>query len=595
MNKIDLLQEYFGHNNFREFQEEAIDTILAKRDLLMILPTGGGKSLCYQLPSLMMGGVTIVISPLLALMYDQVTALRANGINSAMLSSLQSEKESKEIEELLKNGSIKLLYVAPERLNNFNFLSLLDTLDINFFVIDEAHCVSEWGHDFREDYRKLHLLKKRYPNTPISAFTATATYSVKHDIISNLTLSNPRVLQGVVYRENLNITIAPRQKDGRGELLEFLKAHKNQAGIIYTLSRKSTQSISDFLQSKGINALPYHAGLSREDKEKTYKAFVADEIEIVVATIAFGMGIDKSNIRFVVHLTMPKSIENYYQEIGRAGRDGLSADVVLLYSIQDTIQQKSFLEPLEDTPHKQNSISKIDSMFRYAKGEECRHKSLALYFGDTIDECKTNCDNCTQKDVKKSDITKASQKLLSTIYRTAQNFGIIYIIDILRGSKDKRILENAHDKLSVYGIGAEYSKNQWLSIADKLLEIGAIEIGAFRVYKLTDISTIILKGNYTVLIRSDRLEKRESIIKKRVTFFDDYDVEMFDLLKALRAKIAKEQGVPPYVIFSDKTLKELSIHKPSNQEEILQIHGIGEIKFKKYGKEFLKLIDEKSL
>jgi ATP-dependent DNA helicase RecQ len=538
----------------------------------------------------MMDGVTVVISPLLALMHDQVTALKANGITAEMISSMQDIDELQKIEKRLKQGSIKLLYVAPERLNNTYFLNLLHSIDINFFVIDEAHCVSEWGHEFREDYRRLNLLKKEFPHTSIAAFTATATSIVQNDIISNLTLQTPNILKGTIFRENLTINVINRIKDGRVQLIDFLKLHQNQSGIIYTLSRKSTESIASYLLSKGIEARCYHAGLSKEQKNQTYSDFVADRVQIVVATIAFGMGIDKSNIRFVVHMSMPKTIENYYQEIGRAGRDGLEADTLLLYSTQDIIQQKAFIDELPENAYKQHAYDKIDAMARFANSEECRHKSLARYFGDTIDSCKDKCDNCLQTNKTKLDITTASQKMLSAIYRTNQRYGILYIIDILRGSKEQRILQNSHDKISVYGIGQEYSKNQWHTIADKLLEIGALTLGEFRVYKFTPFGIEILKGLHKVEINSDRLEIKKAIPKRKVTYFDDYDVEVFDKLRELRSSIANQNNVPPYVIFSDKTLKELSKTKPTTKEQMLLVHGIGEVKFQKYGDAFLKLL-----
>jgi ATP-dependent DNA helicase RecQ len=587
--RYEILQEYFGHNEFRSLQLEAIDAILNKQDLLMVLPTGGGKSLCYQLPSLMSSGVSVVISPLLALMHDQVTALKSNGITAAMISSMQDFDEISKIEKRLKKGSIKILYVAPERLSSTYFLELLKSIDINFFVIDEAHCVSEWGHEFREDYRKLSLLKEHFPHINIAAFTATATNVVQKDIITNLRLQNPLLLKGTIFRKNLTINIINRIKDGRVQLLEFLKQHQNQSGIIYTLSRKSTESVASFLQSKGIEARCYHAGLPTAQKNQTYKDFIDDKVQIVVATIAFGMGIDKSNIRFVVHLNMPKTIENYYQEIGRAGRDGLEATTLLLHSIQDTITHKSFIDELPDTPYKLHAMQKIDAMSRFVNYDECRHKSLAKYFDDMIDSCNDKCDNCLQTDIEKTNITKASQMLLSAVYKTGQNYGMFYIIDILRGSKEQRIIKNHHDRLSVYGIGDEYTKNQWHSISDKLLEIGALSIGEFKVYKLTPTAIDILKSKQEVFIKSDRLEVKKVSQKKKVTYFDDYDVEMFDKLRELRNQIARDNAVPPYVVFSDKTLKELSQSKPQSKEQMLLVHGIGEVKFQKYGKEFLNL------
>jgi len=591
MNKLETLQHYFGHDSFREQQEEVIDAILHQQDLLMILPTGGGKSLCYQLPSLLMSGVTVVISPLLALMHDQVVALKGNGIAAAMLSSMQTLEESQQIEQQLKSNQIKLLYVAPERLMNDYFLTFLLDLNINFFVIDEAHCVSEWGHEFREHYRMLSQLKISFPSSTIAAFTATATEMVREDILHNLNLQNPKVVTGSLFRKNLTITAKHRQTDGRKQLLTFLDEHKNKAGIVYAFSRKQTETTASYLQKQGYKAAAYHAGLATEVKNSVFKAFVADEIDIVVATIAFGMGIDKSNIRFVVHMNLPKTLENYYQEIGRAGRDGLEAKTLLLFSTADIVQQKSFIENLPDSPYKENAFEKINTISRFANSESCRHQQIATYFHDNIKACDDKCDNCINPDENKIDITTDAQKLLSAIYRTNQSFGLQYVVDVLRGSKEQRILSNAHDQLSVYGIGENYSKAQWLSIADKLLELGAVGIGEYRVYHLKNRGINILKGNEKVDIRESRLTVTKAK-KKKVDYFDDYEVETFDKFRALRKEIASANKVPPYVVFSDKTLKELSNIMPSDKAEMLEVHGIGEVKFERYGKEFLQLIEE---
>ncbi|WP_373031679.1 DNA helicase RecQ [Sulfurovum sp.] len=590
MNKLETLEHYFGHSSFRPLQEEVVDAILAKQDVLMILPTGGGKSLCYQLPTLLMEGITVVVSPLLALMHDQVVALKANGISAEMLSSMQNLEESQQIEARLRAGEVKLLYVAPERLTNAYFLNLLHQLPINFFVIDEAHCVSEWGHEFRENYRRLSLLKEQFATTPIAAFTATATHAVESDIASNLGLQDPKRVRGSLFRENLTINARHRIKDGRAQLMEFLKLHTDESGIIYTLSRKSTEAVAHYLQTKGIEAKAYHAGLPTEEKNKTYADFVADRVQIVVATIAFGMGIDKSNIRFVVHMTMPKTLENFYQEIGRAGRDGVASETLLLFSAQDIVQQKMFIEDLPETPYKQHAFNKLDSMVRFANSENCRHQSVAAYFDDRMDDCVDKCDNCTAPASEKIDITTAARMLLSTILRTEQNFGLHYVIDVLKGSKEQRVLQNGHDTLSVYGIGDEYSKSQWLTIGDKLLELNAVEIGEFKVYKLTAFGVEVIKGGHTIELKKERLTVQKAETKKKVTYFDDYDAEVYDKLRDLRTQIASQKGIPPYIVFSDKTLKDLSVKVPQDKEAMLEVHGIGEVKFERYGSEFLSLL-----
>ncbi len=591
MKKIDILQKYFGHDTFRPLQEEVVDAVLEGQDVLMILPTGGGKSLCYQLPTLLMEGVTVVVSPLLALMHDQVVALQANGIDAAMLSSMQDMEQTHQIQQQLRAGEIKLLYVAPERLKNEYFLGLLHQLKINFFVVDEAHCVSEWGHEFREDYRKLSLLKEQFPDTPIAAFTATATKAVERDIASQLGLVAPKRVRGSLFRENLTIGSQHRIKDGRAQLMAFLKSHEGESGIIYTLSRKSTEVIAAYLQSRGVEARAYHAGLPTEEKNSTYADFVADRVQIVVATIAFGMGIDKSNIRFVVHMTLPKTVENFYQEIGRAGRDGLESETLLLFSTADIVQQKSFIDALPETAYREHAYDKLDRMVRFANGESCRHQSIALYFDDQIEPCGNRCDNCMMPQSSKIDITTAARKLLSAMFRTGQNFGLHYVIDVLRGSREQRILENGHDTLSVYGIGEEYSKAQWLTIGDKLLEIGAVEIGEFRVYALTAFGVEVLKGAHSVDLKEERLSVQKTVSKKQ-DLSADYDSDIFEKLRSLRAEIAQEKNIPPYIVFSDKTLKDLSVKLPESKEEMLAVHGIGEVKYERYGEQFLTLLGE---
>jgi len=591
MNKLETLEHYFGHSSFRPLQEEVVDAILEKQDVLMILPTGGGKSLCYQLPTLLMEGITVVVSPLLALMHDQVVALKANGIPAAMLSSMQNLDESHQIEKELREGKIKLLYVAPERLTNAYFLNMLHQLPINFFVIDEAHCVSEWGHEFRENYRRLSLLKEQFSTTPITAFTATATKAVEEDIATNLGLVDPKRVRGALFRNNLAINARHRIKDGRAQLMEFLKNHKDESGIIYTLSRKSTETIANFLQDKGVEAKAYHAGLPTAEKNRTYADFVADRVQIVVATIAFGMGIDKSNIRFVVHMTMPKTLENFYQEIGRAGRDGLEAETLLLFSAQDIVQQKMFIEDLPETPYKQHAFNKLDSMVRFTNSENCRHQSVAAYFDDRMDACTTHCDNCTAPQSEKVDITTASRMLLSAMLRTDQKFGLHYVIDVLKGSKEQRVLQNGHDTLSVYGIGDEYSKSQWLTIGDKLLELSAVEIGEFKVYKLTTFGAEVIKGAHKIDLKKERLAVQKAVARKKSTYSDDYDADIYETLRTLRTQIATANNIPPYIVFSDKTLKDLSVKLPQDKEAMLDVHGIGEVKFERYGKKFLEVLN----
>jgi len=585
--KYEILKSVFGHDEFRSFQEEAVDSILHHKDLLMILPTGGGKSLCYQLPSLMMPGVTLVVSPLLALMHDQVMALKANGIKAEMISSMQSPEELDLIRYDLLNGELKLLYVAPERFSSPSFLDLLKQVRINFFVIDEAHCVSEWGHEFREDYRKLHLLRENFPSVSIAAFTATATPKVQADIANALRLNSPTEIRGKIFRENLHISVEPRHKDGKAQLLEFLKNFKDDSGIIYAFSRKQTESLAEFLKKQGVKAMPFHAGLPNHVKEETFKKFVHDEIQVVVATIAFGMGIDKSNIRFVVHMSLPKTIENYYQEIGRAGRDGLDSEVLLLSSGSDMMMQREFIEQLEESPYKQNAFNKLELISRYAGAEACRHQYIANYFEDTLDDCDTKCDNCTAPASEKTDISIDAQKLLSCVYRTGQRFGQSYVIDVLRGSTVEKILDNGHDSLSVYGIGKESSKAYWERIMERLMEIGALKRGEFRALMIDNIGMKVLKKEIEVDIKAERLNVKAKKEYKSHTQDLDLNTEAFESLRSLRAEIAKEEGKPAYIVFGDKTLKEMANQLPQDKTQMLDINGVGEVKFERYGEKFL--------
>ena len=591
MDKLETLKKYFGHQVFRPLQEEAVDAILNRRDLLMILPTGGGKSLCYQLPTLLMDGVTVVISPLLALMHDQVTALREMGIGAAMLSSMQSPEEAKEIVAALYRGEIRLLYVAPERLSGEGFVRLLADLPLNFFVIDEAHCVSEWGHEFREDYRRLHLLRERWPQVPIAAFTATATAAVEEDIAGHLGLREPLRLRGSLYRKNLTVRTRHRIGDGREQLLDFLATHRGESGIVYTLSRKQTESLAQYLRDKGHKAAAFHAGLSSEEKRRVHEAFLSDRLETVVATIAFGMGIDKSNIRYVIHMSLPKTVENYYQEMGRAGRDGLESETLLFYGAQDALMQRRFIDELEEGPYKEHAYRKLERLVRLISGEECLHRSLAAYFGEELEACKDRCVNCLEPSTDQRDITQEARKLLAAVYRSGQRFGAGYLIDLLRGSREKRILENGHEGLSVYGIGADLDRKVWGVIVDRLLELGALDLNAYKGLALTEKGAEILRGKRAVKIRSDRMEIHRSCPRPEATPLpEDIDPQLFARLRDLRKEIAEENGVPPYVIFSDKTLRELAVQRPQDREEMLAVHGIGEVKYERYGEAFLRLL-----
>jgi ATP-dependent DNA helicase RecQ len=589
--KRKILKNAFGHNSFRELQEEGVDAILGGRDLLMILPTGGGKSLVYQLPTLIKNGISIVISPLIALMQDQVSALKASQISADMISSAQTQDEVNEIIKKAYSGELKFLYLSPERLNNRSTVEMLRGLNINFFVVDEAHCISQWGHEFRDDYRSLGNLRTNFPNTSICAFTATSTDHVTDDILRELRLENPLVLRGKIFRKNIFISAQRRVQNGYSQLKSFLLRHKGESGIIYVASRKKAEELSIFLNSNGQRSLAYHAGLPQHVREQNFKIFVNDKVNIMVATIAFGMGIDKSDIRFVAHMSLPKSLENYYQEIGRAGRDGEECEVLLLFNAGDMTQHKRFLDEIQNSEYKEHLSQKIDRIYKYATSEICFHKQLAEYFDDTLDECIDRCDNCLQSDAQKQNITKEAQMLLSAVYKTEQNFGKNYVIDILRGSKEQKVLSNNADKLSVYNIGSHISKKEWFIILERLLELKILWLGEYSVLKLTQEAVDILKGKRDLFIKSSRLEivPKEKKVKRTET--EDLDEGLFEKLRAKRSELASELKVPAYIIFSDKVLKNLSSAKPYDKISMLEVNGVGEKKFEQFGEQFLEVIN----
>jgi ATP-dependent DNA helicase RecQ len=588
--KYKVLKNTFGFSEFREMQEEAVDAILSRRDLAMLLPTGGGKSLCYQLPTLLMEGITIVVSPLIALMHDQVIALKELGIEAEMISSSQSSQEQQEAFSKAKNGILKLLYIAPERLANGSFLSWLGTLNINFFVIDEAHCISEWGHEFRDDYRRLGELRSTFPHTPIAAFTATATPKVREDILSQLRLNDPLILRAPVLRKNIKITVRERDGGWRNELMNILKEHEGESGIVYAFSRKETEELAEFLSKKGIKCLAYHAGMSGSLRHDTHTSFLNDETQIIVATVAFGMGIDKGDIRFVIHTSLPKTLENYYQEIGRAGRDGIDSEAVLFYSGADFYNKKRLIDENDDPQYREMILSKLRASMDYATAEECRHRLIASYFSDTISPCDDKCDNCLGTDIQKQEITTPAQKFLSCVYKTGERFGATYISEVLCGEEKEKILSNAHQNLSVFGIGKELPKSTWSTISKRLIELGAIEPDEYKALKITPIGADILRGKMAVHIRVNRLSTKKTVVKTKHT--DLHTPKYFENFKTLRASIAKEHRIPAYIVFGDKTLYALAEQLPSSKEEMLGISGIGEVKFERYGEAFLNLSHE---
>ncbi|MGM0534121.1 MAG: DNA helicase RecQ [Campylobacterota bacterium] len=582
--KRRVLKEYFGHDEFRDFQEEAVDAPLQGRDLLTVLPTGGGKSLCYQLPTLLMDGLTVVISPLIALMQDQVAALQANGIAAQMISSSQKSEEIREIYYKIANSQLKLLYVAPERLHP-NFLSLLSTVKLNFFVIDEAHCLSEWGHDFRSDYRRLDILKQTFANTPVAAFTATATAKVQDDIIRTLHLRDPRRIKAKAYRPNLHIHVQQRQSGGRSQILSFLKQFANERGIIYTYTRKESENLADFLAKKGYNALAYHAGMEQRKRQSVHEAFIYDTVDIVVATIAFGMGIDKANIRYVIHTSMPKTLEGYYQEIGRAGRDGAPSYALLLYQKSDEVQKRRLVLQNGDERTHAHGLQKLQAMASFCCTSRCRHEFVAEYFGDNIAACEHVCDNCQRGEVKQVEVTVTAQKIISAIHRTGQRFGATHILDVLKGSKAKRIFEFGHDGLSVYAIAADTTKANLQAVLDLLMEKQMVAPGPHGSLMLTRQSLPLLRSQESVFIDEDKLVAQK---QPKIT----QNSSEFEALRALRKELADKEGVPAYVIFGDKTLLEMSTFLPTDKEMMLLINGVGKVKYEKYGQAFVQLCQE---
>lgn len=583
------LKEVFGFSAFREHQELAVRSIIENKDTLMLLPTGGGKSLCYQLPAIIKEGVTVVVSPLLALMYDQVSALKVMGIKAESLSSMQSEAEVQRIHKELIEQKIKILYVSPERMATRGFIEFLQHLKINTFVIDEAHCISEWGHEFRDDYRKLSSIRSTFPHVCIAAFTATATQKVKSDIINQLHLNDPVLIKAVAFRSNITIRAKNREGNGQKQLLALIRQKHGESGIVYAFSRKETEEVSRFLNANGVISRAYHAGMSTDERTSVHKAFMDDTLQVVVATVAFGMGIDKSNIRFVIHTSMPKSIENYYQEIGRAGRDGLEAQTLLLYSMSDVVNRKSLIEKNDGgSEYKRVALQQLNDSIRFASGEVCRHKGIAAYFGDKIDDCIGVCDNCLEAgSFKIVDISIESQKFLSALHKTGQSFGTHYVIDVLRGSESQKVLSAQHNKLSVYGIGRDRSKQEWLSIANRLIEIEALFQADFGVLKITEKGVAILKGAEKVTLKETTLNPPKVAIKSETPHNNEMQTPEFEVLRGVRSRLALEEKVPAYVIFSDKTLLEMSQKLPETKEGMLAISGIGIVKYDKYGEQFL--------
>jgi ATP-dependent DNA helicase RecQ len=584
MEPVQALQKYFGYSAFRHEQGAIINHVLNKKDVLALMPTGGGKSLCYQLPAVMLEGLTIVISPLIALMKDQVDSLNVNGIPAAFFNSSQNPEEQVQLTTKLRNNQIKLLYLAPERLfgNESKLMVFLKTLPVSLIAIDEAHCISHWGHDFRPEYLALAGLKLEFPNIPVIALTATADKLTKKDILEKLNLKNPAVFISSFNRENITYRVVPK-RNSFNQLLAFLDDRKEESGIIYCLSRKSTESLAADLKDEGFAAAAYHAGLDNVLKAKTQEAFLRDEIKIIVATIAFGMGINKSNVRYVVHMDMPKNIEGYYQETGRAGRDGLPSEAMLLYSPGDAVKLKQFAMIADNPEQSQVMLNKLNDMVRYCQLQACRRQFLLRYFDEDFPPDCGSCDYCLTE-FKKFDGTLIAQKALSAVARLKERFGYTYVIDFLRGSKNEKIREE-HKELKTYGIGADISKTDWLRYIRELTGMGYLYVSddAYPVLKLTQKSEAVLKGlEKVMLIESQTTEEHQ-----HSSVALPFEADLLTELKNIRRDIALHENVPPYIILSDATLVEIATYLPQNLDEMRLISGFGDIKLARYGREFL--------
>ncbi|WP_321479548.1 DNA helicase RecQ [uncultured Bacteroides sp.] len=599
---IQTLKTYFGYDDFRPLQKEIIQSLMDKKDSLVLMPTGGGKSICYQLPAMLYEGTAVVVSPLISLMKDQVEALHANGIQAAALNSSNNENDNESIRRNCILGKIKLLYISPEKLlSEIDFL--LQDIQVSFFAIDEAHCISQWGHDFRPEYAQMGLLHEKFPQVPIIALTATADKITRQDIIQQLKLNHPQIYISSFDRPNLSLMVKRgyQQKEKSKAILEFIDRHSGQSGIIYCMSRNKTESVAQMLQKNGITCGVYHAGLSASQRDKTQNDFINDRIQVVSATIAFGMGIDKSNVRWVIHYNMPKSIESFYQEIGRAGRDGLPGDTLLFYSISDLILLTKFAN---ESGQRNINLEKLERMQQYSEADICRRRILLNYFGETAQKDCGNCDVC-KNPPEKFDGTIIVQKALSAIARSNQNIGTRLLVDILRGTPNADVIAKGYNQLKTFAAGRDVPSRDWYDYLLQMLQLGYFEIAynENNHLRITEAGNKILFGKekaYLVVIK--REEKVVSAKKKKkgekmgrelaLDLPNNENKELFEALRAIRKKLAEEQNIPAYIVLSDKVLHLLSTEKPKNLLEFGAISGIGDYKKEKYGKTFLKVINE---
>jgi len=585
------LVRYWGYNDFMPLQKKAMECVCSQRDSIVVLPTGGGKSLCYQAPAVILPGLTVVVSPLISLMKDQVDALIECGVSAARIDSSLAAHEQQRVFEALHNKQLKLLYLSPERLVSDGFVEVLKKTGLSFIAIDEAHCVSMWGHDFRPEYRQLGLLKQVFPKVTIGAYTATATAHVRGDIAEQLHLENPEMLIGSFDRPNLVYKIRRRTNRAK-QVRDVLDRHKGESGIVYCIRRKDVDGLCTVLRAKGYNVLPYHAGMADEDRKKNQDAFINEKVDTIVATIAFGMGIDKSNVRYVIHTGMPKSLEHYQQETGRAGRDGLEAECSLFYSGGDYGTWKNLLSEMEPEAHK-IAVIKLNKMYNYCTGGVCRHKAVLRYFGQTLekDNCAA-CDMCLGELDCMKDSLQTAQKILSCIVRLGQRFGGGYTAAVLTGSNDKRILENNHDALSTYGLLSDYSQRTVHDWIEQLEGQACIEkVGEYNVLNVTEKGWRVLKGNETPRLLKPA-EKPARVSKVVEDSWEGVDKGLFEALRKLRSSIARKKGVPAYVVFGDAALRDIARRRPSTYVNLLEVKGIGEKKRRQYGELVLAAIDD---
>ncbi len=589
----EALKKFYGYDAFRPMQSEIIQNIYHKKDTVVLMPTGGGKSVCFQIPAITMEGTCVVVSPLISLMKDQVEALRSNGVKAAFLNSSLSSGEQRHIEEEAFHGRLQLLYVSPEKMLSQSFFPLLQKINVNLFAIDEAHCISSWGHDFRQEYTQLKFLKKQFPQIPVVALTATADKVTRRDIVTQLGLTEPEVFIASFDRPNISLSVKPGQKRIE-QILAFIKERPGQSGIVYCLSRKNTESVAAKLLQKGIKADFYHAGLSARERSKVQEEFINDNVPVVCATVAFGMGIDKSNVRWVIHYNLPQNIEGYYQEIGRAGRDGSQSDALLFYSYQDVTVLREILNG-EDSSISEIKLAKLDRMMNYADAMQCRRKILLSYFGEDLSEDCGNCDVC-KNPPKSFDGTVIAQKALSAVARLKERVGLNMLIDVLRGSRRKEILHFGYDKIKTYGMGADINAYDWMGLLRQMIHLGLLEIAYDQnnTLKLTAASREVLFEQRKVqLVRMQEVKEKRAARKtkaKAPTQRQRVRDELFEALRQLRRAIAVKKGVPPYIVFSDATLEEMAAERPSNEIEMRNISGVGEQKLAQYGKAFLEAI-----